>query len=879
VAYRSASESGGVTLATLSTAHPPLAPVSESGRELFALPRGAGVTDAQPVRGWHRAAAGSTAAVGVLAILGGPALTMYPVHWPAVAFAAAVAVIAQFGALRFRQGTRTIMFAWGESALIVVVYLVPAGWVPLLIGVGFLIGHQLYLLRTGGTWRRTWWSNVTNLAIAGAAGAAVAHAVRLADRAAITPRLIGALLLGGIAYSLVSAALVTLSLHVWGIGSTPYVQCTLRTLADKLPMTAGNITTGIAIVVLLARERVGLLLVAPIVVLMHQAWVYRSRTVEERRLWRNFAEIARTLNQHDEPSVAAAAIRGTISLFRADVVEVGVTDRRGAARRYRGRAGRSPRDIDVVSAADAESPRTSPAAARTLAIDDDHGGDLRLWMPVGYSLDSRDQLVLSAVADALGAALHDALAHDALRKLTRQKASNTHRDVLTGLPNRASLLSDGVSRLAAVGATPVGLLLVGINRFKEVNDTLGPTAGDELLTIMGRRLTAAVPPHDLIARIGGDEFAVLCVLGSARPAPVTSTDTSPETDPSVRPADLLAVATDRAASLAAELTGPTDLAGLQIAVEVSVGVAVAPANDLDLAELVRRAGIAMRRAKRGGGAVAIFEAADTPPGGIDRLSVLVDLREALARDDQLVLAIQPTVDLATGEPIAAEALIRWRHPRRGPLTPRDFVDLIDQSDLVMPFTRYVLDHALRLADEWSRAGLPIGVSVNLSPRSVAHPDLPGDVIEVLKRYGVEPHRLTLEITESAVATGQPTAVEVLAELRQHGVQLAVDDFGSGYSSLTFLARIQVDEVKVDSVFVAAMTESAEAEAIVRTTIDLGRRLGVRVVAEGVETPLQRTALTELGCTAAQGWHIAPPVDADAALDVIRVLADAADGSR
>jgi EAL domain-containing protein (putative c-di-GMP-specific phosphodiesterase class I) len=211
--------------------------------------------------------------------------------------------------------------------------------------------------------------------------------------------------------------------------------------------------------------------------------------------------------------------------------------------------------------------------------------------------------------------------------------------------------------------------------------------------------------------------------------------------------------------------------------------------------------------------------------------------------------------------------------------PRDFVDLIDQSDLVIPFTRYVLERALRLADEWGRAGLSMRVSVNLSPRSLVDPNLPSDVADLLKRYGVEPHMLTLEITESAVVTGQPIVTDVLAALRAHGVQLAVDDFGSGYSSLTFLARVQVDEVKVDSTFVAAMTESAEAAAIVRTTVDLGRRLGVRVVAEGVETLAQRAALTELGCFAAQGWHITPPVRAEQALGVMRELADSADGKR
>ncbi|HKE67535.1 MAG TPA: EAL domain-containing protein, partial [Micromonosporaceae bacterium] len=285
--------------------------------------------------------------------------------------------------------------------------------------------------------------------------------------------------------------------------------------------------------------------------------------------------------------------------------------------------------------------------------------------------------------------------------------------------------------------------------------------------------------------------------------------------------------------------------------------------------------IAMRRAKSSAGAVAVYGDADAPPSNVERLSVLVDMREALDQDDQLVLAIQPTVDLASGEPIAAEALIRWNHPRRGALMPREFIDLVDQSDLVVPFTRYVLGRALRLAEQWREQGLTMRVSVNLSPRSLADPNLPGDVLAMLKAHDIEPNMLTLEITESAAVTGQPIVVDVLAALRAHGVQLAVDDFGSGYSSLTFLARVQVDEVKVDSTFVNAMTDSAEAAAIVRTTVDLGKRLGLRVVAEGVETHAQRNALADLGCEAAQGWHITPPVPADHAYALMRRLRDSA----
>jgi diguanylate cyclase len=796
----------------------------------------------------------ATCAVGIFAMIGGPFAATSPLRWPEVATATAVAIVAQFAALRFRQGLRTVYFAWGEASLIIVAYLVPAGWVPLVIGVGFAAGHGLFLLRTNAQWTVSKTVNIATLAICGAAGATTVHAIRTGNRDEITSRLIVALILGGVVYFVVSSVVVNANSQALGILSTPLRSAIVRTVVDKLPMVAGNVTVGILVVVLLARDRMWLLLVPPVAVLMHQAYVYRSRIADERRLWRDFADIAGSLNQLDERSVAVAALTGTLRLFRAESAEIWVDRSPGDARGYRGHAGPSRVDIAHLTGTTAPAP-TSADATRALIIGGLRVGELRVWMPVGSSLDSRDHMALSAVADALASALHDALAQNALTKLAARTLHDSYQDALTGVANRSSLLTEGANKLRIGGRAPVVLYVVGINRFKEVNDTLGPTAGDDLLRITAGRLAAFADATDLVARIGGNEFAILSEMEGV--------------------VDPLAYATAHARGLAEELTVATDLAGLQIAVEVSVGVAVGRADEFDIAELVRRSGIAMRRAKRGAGPVAVFDASDTPTGSVDRLSVLVDLREAMEHDDQLVLAVQPAVALATGQPIAAETLIRWNHPRRGALVPRDFVDLVDQSDLVMPFTRYVLDRALRLAEEWCRAGMPMRVSVNLSPRSLSDPNLPGDVSDLLKRYGVEPNLLTLEITESAVVTGQPIVAEVLAALRAHGVQLAVDDFGSGFSSLTFLARVQVDEVKVDSTFVAAMTESAEAAAIVRTTVDLGRRLGVRVVAEGVETPAQRSALEELGCFAAQGWHITPPVRAEEALDVLHDLAEAA----
>jgi EAL domain-containing protein (putative c-di-GMP-specific phosphodiesterase class I) len=240
-----------------------------------------------------------------------------------------------------------------------------------------------------------------------------------------------------------------------------------------------------------------------------------------------------------------------------------------------------------------------------------------------------------------------------------------------------------------------------------------------------------------------------------------------------------------------------------------------------------------------------------------------------------VLALQPAVDLETGAPTGVEALVRWQHPRRGRLSPGDFVHAVEGSDLLAPFTRYVVDRALAVAAEWARAGLDVPISVNLSARSLLDRQLPKVVLDLLRQHQVPPQRLVLEITETVVVSELVVIDEVIAELRDIGVQLAVDDFGTGFSSLTFLTRISVDELKVDRSFVERMAHSPEAAAIVRITVGLGRELGLRVVAEGVETADQRAALAALGCTAAQGYHFFKPMPAEKITTVLQSLADAA----
>lgn len=339
----------------------------------------------------------------------------------------------------------------------------------------------------------------------------------------------------------------------------------------------------------------------------------------------------------------------------------------------------------------------------------------------------------------------------------------------------------------------------------------------------------------------------------------------------------MAHAMRQAREIAERLAAPTEVAGVRMSIEVSVGVVVADAGTADLTELLRRADIAMYQAKEGGGNVAAYDGT-RDAASTDQLALLAELREALTVDDQLVLALQPAVDLTTGAPTGVEALIRWQHPRRGWLNPADFIRPVENSEQLGTFTRYVLDKALGVAAGWAREGLDVPISVNLSARSLLDPRLPAEIADALRRHQVPPHRLVLEITETVVMSELEVIDEVLATLRSMGVQLAVDDFGTGFSSLTFLTRIAVDELKVDRSFVIRMADSPEAAAIVRTTVGLAHELGLRVVAEGVETAEQRMALAELGCTSAQGYHFFKPMPADKIGAVLGSLRDSAESN-
>jgi len=409
-------------------------------------------------------------------------------------------------------------------------------------------------------------------------------------------------------------------------------------------------------------------------------------------------------------------------------------------------------------------------------------------------------------------------------------------DALTGLPNRARLHQD-FDVLALSGATPTptpALLLLDLNRFKEINDTLGHHVGDQLLSQIGPRIAEALAgEHSLVCRLGGDEFAALLFAGAGAAGAVESAD---------RVIDAL--------------RRPFEAGGMRLEIGASIGVAVYPEHGTDSHQLLRSADVAMYEAKRSGTGVVVYDPSfdDHTP---ERLTIIQDLGEAI-RERQLVLHFQPKLDLRTRAITGFEALVRWQHPRLGLLGPGAFIPLAEVGDLMQGVTRQVIELALRQLREWSDAGLPYTMAINLSPRNLRERDFVACFQEALEQSGVDPQDVELELTETALMQDPEGASRQLGRIAALGVRLSIDDFGTGYSSLAHLRHLPIHALKIDRMFVTEMATNAQDLAIVRSTIGLGRNLGLQVVAEGVESNEVLDMLTELGCDTAQGFALSKP---------------------
>ena len=421
-------------------------------------------------------------------------------------------------------------------------------------------------------------------------------------------------------------------------------------------------------------------------------------------------------------------------------------------------------------------------------------------------------------------------------ELSRQQARH---DALTGLPNRLRFAEciDQAIRYAQRRDEQVAVLMLDLDRFKEVNDSLGHQAGDALLQEVAHRIQRALRSSDAVARLGGDEFGILITAVANE-------------------ADIITVI-DRITRAHEQ---PIVVQEMSLAVEASIGVAVFPAHGDDMEMLLHHADVAMYAAKQQSRPYAFYDPADDrhdPP----QLTLVAELQRAI-KDRELHLFYQPKADLATGEVHAVEALLRWQHPTRGWIYPDAFIPVAQETGVIKPLTLYVLEEALRQLALWQSEGLELSIAVNVATRNLLDVDFPIEVERLLERSGVDASLLGLELTESTIFANPFRTKLVVEQLSSLGIALSIDDFGTGYSSLGYLMGLPVSEIKIDRSFVMRMLKAPDAAAIVQSVIDLGRNLGVAVVAEGVESAAVWDRLRELGCTAAQGYHLSRPVPAD-----------------
>jgi diguanylate cyclase (GGDEF)-like protein len=558
-------------------------------------------------------------------------------------------------------------------------------------------------------------------------------------------------------------------------------------------------------------------------------WMTRALKAEvvELTLTEHFAGRQRRWVARYDGSVATADGQGDGSVLQPWLAAGPVLVRRGAKDRVLGGALRSTGLRDAIA-----MPLQGDGQVMGTLLVGDRLGDVETFGP-------HDMRELVALGNHLGVTLRNARRADLIREQADDQLRRSLHDELTGLPNRRCLEQRLTAHLGSGGNAAV--ILLDLDRFKDINDTLGHHTGDALLRMVAERLDRSTPSDTVVARFGGDEYAVLLLTGDA--------------GSTASVADMVRQA----------FAVPFALDELQVTVEASLGVAVTtgsagPAESIAPAELLRQADIAMFAAKTRRTGVEYYRA-ELAVGSPARLTLLTDLRNAISRGE-LTVHFQPKLRLRDGEVIGAEALVRWNHPQRGVLGPDEFVPVAEHSGLISPLTFVVLRQALAACAEWRRAGRPLGVAVNISPRSLLEPSFVDEVARAIAAVEVPASAVTLEITESSLMADPERAIEALQRLRTLGVQLSIDDLGTGYSSLSYLQRLPVTEVKIDKSFLLPQEDGVDAFALVGAIVDLGHRLGRHVVAEGVEHEDVWRQLQQLGCDSAQGYWMSRPLSAD-----------------
>ncbi|WP_131784311.1 putative bifunctional diguanylate cyclase/phosphodiesterase [Protofrankia symbiont of Coriaria ruscifolia] len=794
--------------------------------------------------------------------------------WDALALALPVLVLGQLSIVIRRIGRTPEDLNLREASLIIVLALVPGPWV-ILLGLPATLGPQLAVgRRLLPALMHT--AVVTTSTGAGVLAAAAVMGGRdlpamLPDAHAFAAAAVAAAVCGVLTWVLTACAAARpgASFQRSGASSRRLPHDSLAVL--RLQSIVANTALGLLVLAIVRWSPVAALtlpLAAAGPGICHHR---RLRSLEERSHWDEINAASWELADADEPTVIMIAKRRAETLFRADsttltIWPVAPADGPPATVEQHPSHGVSPEGTLPEGALQEEdslpdellgegvrrrkegalpgaggqpapsrrrrrlSCRVREAGAPLLAGEEQIGVlTLTFHQPTAWR--QHEDQILAAFIQTVSRALAHARLEARARRAAEEQAHDAGHDWLTGLDNRRLLMARAAAELQRQATTgrSVALMMIDLDRFKIINDTLGHSAGDRVLQAVAERLRRSVREDDVVARLGGDEFAVL-VTGIEDPAQAEAT----------------------AAELADVLCRDVVMDGIALAVEASVGVACCPQDGTNTEELLQRADIAMYQAKHSHPRWRRFEA-DSHDSSLERLALVAELRSAI-NGNELVLNYQPQVELETGRISGVEALVRWNHPRRGMLTPEMFVPAVEQSGLVQDFTRAILEQALVACAGWRAGGFDITVSVNLSARNLLNTELPGEVAKLLVKHDVPAAALTLEITETAMMSDKRTARRLLIKLREIGVRIAVDDFGTGFSSLTLLQERVLDEVKVDQSFVRKLLIEQGDAAIVAATIHLAHTHNLRVVAEGVETAELMEALTALRCDFVQGLH-------------------------
>ncbi|MGB9378237.1 MAG: bifunctional diguanylate cyclase/phosphodiesterase [Mycobacteriales bacterium] len=730
-------------------------------------------------------------------------------------------MLSQLAALRVRLRGQMVVFVWGEGALLLGLVLLPAAWQVLITACCMTF---LALMPSRVPIKALY--NAASATIATGAAAAVASLFFDEGRVSgMSWQLVVGLTVAGLVFTAVTGASASAAV---ALAQAEHFLATLRVgLGLELLTGFGNVGAALMVVALAGFDPWLLATVPMLVFVLQIAYHSRLRGQQERETWTRLENTTRSFTQLVPAAVAQAAIEGIIAMFQADRVDVLFVRSDGSETRFDGeRAGLEP---PADTEPDGESQIVVPLGPADEAL-----GSLTLNFSQHVTLNGRERHALATLATALGVALANADHYQVTRDFADAKAIQALTDPVTGLGNRLRLVEAGSTQLADAAARGAGqaLLLVNLDHFKDVNDTLGRDTGDRLLIEIASRLSAILVEGELVVRLGTHEFAILAETSNDRPLTIC-------------------------VEVIESLDQPMILDGLNISAPASIGIACFPEDALSVRDLLRMADAACRRAGSASGRYARYDADRDQPHA-DRLLILEECRTGLD-NAEFVLHYQPKVDLATREIRGVEALVRWQHPTRGLLQPFAFMPAVERSALVHEFTSHVLDLAFADCARWLDQDQDYTLSVNLSARNLLDLSLPDDVRRLLNHHRLPPHQLVLEVTETAMMSDLDTVDTVLARLRDIGVQLSLDDFGTGYSSLSVLSRVAVDEVKIDLSFVSRMLTSPRDAVVVRGTLSLANGLGLDVVAEGVEIEAQHERLLELGCQSAQGYYYCPPI--------------------